>query len=72
MGYASHLAAKAVDRAVTAETAFVGDSPRDMILKQRDSDSARSGLGLYWVQLALNGLWAPLFFGLRQVRLLLE
>ncbi|KIJ70037.1 hypothetical protein HYDPIDRAFT_104718 [Hydnomerulius pinastri MD-312] len=55
MGYASHIAVKAFDEAKT--------------------DSARSSLslalGLYYFQLALNGLWTPLFFGARKVGLAL-
>jgi len=50
MGYASHLAVKAIDRSLDFQT----------------TDAARAGIKLYWVQLALNVLWTPLFFGLRK------
>ncbi|KDQ64586.1 hypothetical protein JAAARDRAFT_28229 [Jaapia argillacea MUCL 33604] len=51
MGYASHLAVKALDTS-TAETARAG---------------ASLGLSLYYAQLALNVAWSPLFFGMKQV-----
>jgi len=56
MGYASHLAVKALDRG---------------LLSPASANSARSGIKLYWAQLALNLLWSPLFFGMRQPALAL-
>jgi len=55
MGYASHLAVKALDTSV--------------------SSSSRSaltlGIALYYVQLGMNFIWTPLFFGYKQVGLAL-
>jgi len=55
MGYASHLAVKALDTSVTPST----------------RDAASLGLTLYYGQLALNLLWSPLFFGYKEVGLAL-
>lgn len=51
MGTASHLTVKALDR-----------SPRGL-----GRNRALSALKLYYLQLALNQLWTPLFFGAGQV-----
>lgn len=51
MGYASHLAVRAMDSAVTVAT----------------RDRTWSGFKLYYVQLGLNCLWSPLFFGKRKI-----
>jgi len=50
MGYASHLAVKALDTAITPAT----------------RSNVGLGLKLYYVQLGLNCLWTPLFFGAQQ------
>ncbi|KAJ7638888.1 TspO/MBR family-domain-containing protein [Roridomyces roridus] len=51
MGYASHLAVKALDVAVSPSVRS------DLML----------ALGLYHAQLSLNLLWSPLFFGVKQI-----
>ncbi|ORX37193.1 TspO/MBR-related protein [Kockovaella imperatae] len=55
MGYASHLAVKSLDAAVTPNA----------------TASANKSLRLYWTQLGLNLLWTPLFFGAKQKELAL-
>ncbi|WVO24926.1 uncharacterized protein IAS62_006306 [Cryptococcus decagattii] len=50
MGYASHLAVRAFDTAVTPS----GTSQADQALQ------------LYYAQLGLNLIWSPLFFGFKQ------
>ena len=50
MGYASHLAVRSFDTAVTPSGAAEADK----------------ALQLYYAQLALNMLWTPLFFGAQQ------
>ncbi|KAL7420566.1 hypothetical protein Q5752_004517 [Cryptotrichosporon argae] len=50
MGYASHLAVRAFDAAITPSGTAQADE----------------AVTLYWAQLALNLLWTPLFFGLKQ------
>ncbi|QRV87329.1 tspO/MBR-related protein [Ceratobasidium sp. AG-Ba] len=50
MGYASHLAIKAYDTSLSPAV----------------KDAALTGLKMYWVQLALNTAWTPLFFGMKQ------
>ncbi|EGO01884.1 hypothetical protein SERLA73DRAFT_120532 [Serpula lacrymans var. lacrymans S7.3] len=51
MGYASHIAVKALD--VSSDPVLRSD--------------LTLALGLYYAQLALNCLWSPLFFGARQI-----
>jgi len=55
MGYASHIAVKALDTATFKD----------------DYDSLQMGFTLYFAQLALNFVWSPLFFGARQTGLAL-
>jgi benzodiazapine receptor len=52
MGYASHVAVKSLDNAVTTTT----------------RDKLTLGLALYYAQLGLNFAWTPLFFGAHKVR----
>lgn len=52
MGYASHVAVKSLDNAVTTTT----------------RDKLTLGLALYYAQLGLNFAWTPLFFGAHRVR----
>ncbi|KAL0070698.1 hypothetical protein AAF712_001919 [Marasmius tenuissimus] len=55
MGYASHLAVKALDSAVLSTT----------------RSALTLGLALYYAQLSMNFLWSPLFFNAKQVGLAL-
>ncbi|THV08465.1 TspO/MBR-like protein [Dendrothele bispora CBS 962.96] len=55
MGYASHLAVKALDRTVSP-------SARDDLLL---------GIALYYAQLSMNFVWSPLFFNFKQIGLAL-
>ncbi|KAK7470555.1 hypothetical protein VKT23_001979 [Stygiomarasmius scandens] len=55
MGYASHLAVKALDSTVSVS------ARNDLLL----------GIALYYAQLSLNFAWSPLFFNLKQVGLAL-
>ncbi len=54
-GWASHLTVKALDR-----------TPPGL-----GRDTAKKALSLYWIQLGLNALWSPLFFGAGNVGLAL-
>ncbi|EPQ27752.1 uncharacterized protein PFL1_04889 [Pseudozyma flocculosa PF-1] len=53
MGYASHLTVKALDR-----------TPPGF-----GRDLTKRAMQLYWVQLGLNAIWSPIFFGAGQVGL---
>ncbi|KAJ1036077.1 hypothetical protein NDA18_000223 [Ustilago nuda] len=55
MGWASHLTVKALDR-----------TPPGL-----GRNAAKKALSLYWIQLGLNALWSPLFFGVGNVGLAL-
>ncbi|KAL0576915.1 hypothetical protein V5O48_005061 [Marasmius crinis-equi] len=55
MGYASHVAVKALDSALSPAT----------------RSSLTLGLALYYTQLSLNFTWSPLFFNAKQVGLAL-
>ena len=52
MGYASHLAVKAMEDTV----------------KPQSRDDLNTAIALYYAQLAMNVAWTPLFFGAKKVR----
>ncbi|CAA7259829.1 unnamed protein product [Cyclocybe aegerita] len=55
MGYASHVAVKALDSSVV----------------EGNRNALSAGLALYYAQLGLNCLWSPIFFGQRMTGLAL-
>lgn len=55
MGYASYLINKSLSSPLSSSAT---------------KSTASLALGLYWIQLAGNLLWTPLFFGFKKVRVL--
>jgi len=55
MGYASHVAVKALDNTSL----------------ENNQDALTLGIALYYAQLGLNVLWPPIFFGKRKIGLAL-
>ena len=68
MGYAAHVAAKALETTITPSGRRVSLClPADLSLKSR-SDALNTGLAIYYGQLVLNFAWSSTFFGAKQVR----
>ncbi len=71
MGFASHLAVQAYrtsDSAPPGKVHLYHQRCAICIMSPLvTSTAALAGLKLYYVQLALNLVWTPLFFGLKQV-----
>jgi benzodiazapine receptor len=69
MGYASHIAVQAFDEAKTVNTRSVPtrDAVPRVSLTPRSS-SLSFALALYYLQLAMNCLWSPLYFGAKKVK----
>jgi benzodiazapine receptor len=71
MGYASHVAVKALDKATLQINQYVSYALLLNLCNRIDarcSDDLSLGIALYYAQLGLNVIWSPLFFEHRQVR----
>lgn len=47
--------------------AFMGTAAFILWRKRHHFTHAARGLRWYWIQLALNGIWTPIFFGLKRI-----